>query len=114
MAILALQYASEHATTGAKLVELLTIRTSRFRPRRFVPCRGPLPGAARPKLKKVVDKFDAPVKAISSFSRRWARIVPGEGECAVFSFIFLAGCSGRQPQKPKSALRRSRLEEATC
>ena len=59
VAILALQYASEHATTGAKLVECCsTIRTSRFRPRRFVPCaaRGP---AALPKLKKVVDKFDA-------------------------------------------------------
>jgi HEAT repeat protein len=59
VAILALQHSAEHAKTGAKLVELLDDPNSEIRTAAVCALRGPLPGAALPKLKKLVDAFDA-------------------------------------------------------
>jgi hypothetical protein len=56
--ILALQYPAEHVKTGAKLVELLDDPNVEIRPAAICALRGPLPRAALPKLKKVVDNFD--------------------------------------------------------
>ncbi len=105
VAILALQYASEHATTGAKLVELLDDPNIEIQTAAICALRGPRPGAALPKLKKVVDKFDARqgyffvLETLGAYRTREANAILVQ---------LPAGRSGRQPQKPKSALRRSR------